>query len=185
MKNINKMTLDEMNIEIERLAKRANTRIRALEVSSDPETDFPLYQARTLSLEGATNWTQGRPRFSRSKATTVASARARLKNVRKFLKMKSTTATGRKQIRNARFEAFKDKYNFNGSESDYKKLISVLNTVEYFRDSQEIIDLANAVISREGNLPSGDVLIKYMKRNPVDPVTVYEENTIDWSEYQI
>lgn len=179
------MTLDEMNIEIERLAKRANTRIRALEMSSDPETDFPLYQARTLSIEGATNWTQGRPRFSRSKATTIASARARLKNVRKFLKMKSTTATGRKQIRNARFETFKDKYNFNGSESDYKKLLSLLNNVEYFRDSQEVIDLVNAIISREGKLPSVDLLLKYMEKNPVDPVTVYEENTIDWSDYQI
>lgn len=185
MKNINRMTLDEMNIEIERLAKRANTRIRALEMSSDPETDFPLYQARVLSIEGATNWAQGRPRFSRSKATTIASARARLKNVRKFLKMKSTTATGRKQIRNARFETFKDKYNFKGNESDYRKLISVLNKVEYFRDSQEIIDLANVIISREGKLPSGDLLLKYIEKNPVDPVTVYEENTIDWSEYQI
>lgn len=185
MKIINKMTLEEMNIEIERLAKRANTRIRALEMSSDPETDFPLYQARTLSIEGATNWTQGRPRFSRSKATTIASARARLKNVRKFLNMKSTTATGRKQIRNSRFKTFKDKYNFNGSESDYRKLLSVLNKVDYFRDSQEIIDLANAIISREGKLPSSDLLLKYLEKNPVDPVTVYEENMIDWSEYQI
>ena len=185
MKNINKMTLDEMNIEIERLAKRANTRIRALEMSSDPETDFPLYQARTLSLEGATNWAPGRPRFSRAKATEISIARARLKNIRKFLRMKSTTARGRKKIEKQRYETFKDNYNFKGSIADYRKIISVMDKSDYFRDSSEIIDLCIEIINRENSLPSVDTLLKFIEKNPVDPVTVYGENTIDWSEYQI
>ena len=56
---------------------------------------------------------------------------------------------------------------------------------DYFRDSSEIIDLCIEIINRENSLPSVDTLLKFIEKNPVDPVTVYGENTIDWSEYQI
>lgn len=185
MKNINKMTLDEMNIEIERLAKRANVRIRALEQSTDPETDYPFYLAQQLTIDGNTNYSAGRPRFSRAKAKNVQIARTRIKNLKKFLFAKTTTARGRTQLKKEQYEKYKKERNIELPFSVFRRILQMLNKLDIHRPSEEVIDLLTNIYRREGNLPTVDQLAEFIKRNPVDPVTVYEENMIDWSEYQI
>lgn len=152
MKSLNKMTLAEMNAEIETLGKRANTRISALEKLEGEflsDADASLFKAVKYAQPYNRNFASGRPRFSRAKAQTIQEARARISNVRKFLNIKTTTKTGIKSARERRRKLINEKYDLDLSQSDYNKLINIFNKIDPgIVSSDELVNVFGEVVER-------------------------------------
>lgn len=99
MKNLNKMTLAEMQAEIVSKSKTLNSRLSRLEkyyqTADDPagEAFVKIQQIGGYAESINRNWRTQQPRFSTAKPKTIQEARRVLKQVRKAYNVKGGTQT--------------------------------------------------------------------------------------------
>lgn len=179
MEELNRMTLDELNNEINRLAKVANDRIYKLEKSGSKQaqsavTYFKMEigeaQPSKANSAGMAN------RFSRAKSKSRGQALKRLSAITYVLKSKRSTLSGLAGIDKQRLETFERKYGFKfKNNSEYQDLVNVLSKSTNFANlsSDQVLDvMVNEIESQKfANISS---LIKFLEERSQNSIVTME-----------
>jgi hypothetical protein len=136
----NKEAYSTLLEENKTLAKRANTRLSALEKKN---LDYYSYDRAT----GFTGSEYQKNRFTTSKKLLDADTLGvQLRELNRFMGSKSSTVTGQKQIASKRIQTFRDKgVNIpQGKETEFLRFIgseSIQEVFEFTGASEELVDL--------------------------------------------
>lgn len=172
MSDPNKMTKADLIKVVRRAAKAANQRLRNLEKAADVNERAAgayKYVADQLSSE--------RPRFrERIKPDIdIMALRAEYRQLRGFITMKTSTPTGVRAVRDARYHTAKEK-GFKGTQEDWDAAVERFFTAQAERlfDSktvyQAIVDNKTDVLSdiieadADNKKTRGEALLDYIRR---------------------
>lgn len=144
----------EQKIQVSQaLAKRANTRMKALESKG---INYYAYENAKRFLRG-----QDRNRYYEGKKLTPAQLDRQLKSLQKFLQAKTSTLRGLREVDNAKIEAFRakgfdvknpnDLFNFLSS-NQFKRMSKLMDSNQIVEDFLEASD--------EG-VPSDEIMNAY------------------------
>ena len=163
IQRINKMSLEELNIEIYRLSSRANTRLYRLE-NKTPES-ATILQAKKLAAEWNPSQKQGLAnRFRRTPAKTVQEARSRLSNITKFLKWESSTISGQKEIQKKRISSMEQVIGKPLTKNEFDDIVEVLERTRDISgvDSNQIINIMKQELS-QNKFENVDDLVQFIE----------------------
>lgn len=162
---INKMSLEELNIEIYRLSGRANTRLYRLE-QKVPES-ATILQGKKLAAEWNPLQKQGvANRFSRREARTVQEARSRVSNLTKFLKWESSTVSGYNKIEKERIKIFSEKLGFPITSNEFNDITTALEETRDIQglDSSQMIEIMEKEL-KDNQFENVDDLLNFIKKS--------------------
>lgn len=175
-KQINKMTLAEMQTEINSISKTLNSRLTRLEKLSETIDDpaglsyTAVQKLGDIAEQFNSNYRSQQPRFSRAKPKTIQQARKMLKAYRKAYNVKATKRSIDERYDNLA-ENINNKYNTNFNRESAKKFIEVLNRVDRAVVPSDIVIQVIEIIDNNDNLPF----------NPKSPVSIANYlNTTDF-----
>ena len=179
MDELNRMTLDELNNEINRLAKIANDRIYKLEKSGSRQAQAAVTYFKMEigeSQPSKSNAAGMANRFSRAKAKSRGQALKRLSAITGVLKSKRSTLSGLAGIDRQRMDTFERKYGFKfKNNSEYQELVKVLSKSTNFSNlsSDQVLDVvANELGSHKfANMSS---LVKFLEERSQNSIVTME-----------
>lgn len=165
MRDIERMTLEELNKAIYRFGRRENQRLLSLERYGSSAEPTLLAAKRLAGRTSPLHDPSGLAyRFNIKSAGSVQEARARLADITKALRFKTGTVTGLKAVEDQRIRTMSALVGVLLSKSEFNEIVKVLEQTrdEGNLDSNQVLDMMRQEIG-SNKFESVDDLLKFIK----------------------